>query len=212
MKKDAKIFILIIVISVALFTAIDIQTKGKVTSLMAYVNPTNLQSSGVRYGSNGQNYVQGALDNLYSKATEPNAKNNVMYYEYGEPTTSSTTDYGSLNKKIFLALNGGQKSICIIRNGRLHCFDNNNYIIEKEHVKEVFSDITCKITSSSVSCNDGKIECDIFESGSVSAYDFTDESEHSIENGKDRRCGKQLTYRNNVIGMCKVTIKIPSTV
>ena len=106
------------------------------------VYAVNVTSSSVEYTRSGSSVtsVEGALNELYDKAK---GKNNIVYYEYGDPTTSSTTDYTTLDKSKFIALNGVQKSVCIIRNNVLHCFDYNNYEIEKVHMQFVFSDISC---------------------------------------------------------------------
>ena len=39
---------------------------------------------------------------------------------------------------MFLASNGDQYSVCILRNNRLHCFDNNNFVIEKGQLQQAF--------------------------------------------------------------------------
>ena len=104
-------------------------------------------------------------------ANAPIAKNNTVYYAFGTPTTSSTTDYTTLNKNVFVALNGSQKSVCIIRNSKLHCFDNNNWPIEKDHVQQVFSDISCDVYSSDVDCTASDFRCYVTSDGRVSCTD-----------------------------------------
>ena len=103
-------------------------------------------------------------------ANAPIAKNNTVYYAFGTPTTSSTTDYTTLNKRVFVGLNGSQKSVCIIRNSKLHCFDNNNYPIEKDHVQQVFNDISCDVGSSSVVCYASDFRCNVNSNGYVRCY------------------------------------------
>lgn len=176
MKKETKIFILIIVIIVALVTALDIQTKGKITSLVGSVNQMELDSSKVVY--NDQDSVKTALNKLnfiVKYNLPPIGKNNTVYFEYDEPTTSSTTDYTTLNKTVFVALNNKQKSLCIIRDNRLNCFDSNNWIIEKDHLQLVFSDITCKTTTvgntSSLECTATDFYCSFSSGGQVYCSD-----------------------------------------
>lgn len=177
MKKDVKIFILIVVISIAVLTAIDIQTKGKVTNLVGSVRSMDLLAKYVPYTNNSQSTVKGALDTLYTKANSiVIGKTNTVYFAYGEPTTSSTTDYTTLNKTVFLALNNKQKSVCIIRNGRLHCFDVRNWQVEKDHLQTVFSDITCSTYSvsgvpSSVTCSASDFYCMFGSNGQVYCTD-----------------------------------------
>lgn len=80
-----------------------------------------------------------------STIQEIKGKNNTVYFDTKTPTTSSTTDYTTLGKNVFLAKNGYQISVCMIRNGRLHCFDHNNLLIEREHIQHVFSDVNCDL-------------------------------------------------------------------
>ena len=93
------------------------------------------------------------------------------YYEFGDPTTSSTTNYTTLGKKVFVELNGSQKSVCIIRNNQLHCFKNNNYEYEKNHVQQVFGSSSCYVYSSFVYCGASDFHCRAYSDGSVYCYD-----------------------------------------
>lgn len=142
----------------------------------AGVYAVSVASSSVTYdntnsGATATN-VKGALDELYTKAKNcKKIKDNTVYFAYGEPTASSTTNYTTLGKKVFVAKNGDQKSVCIIRNSRLHCFDNNNYAIEKEHIQQVFSDISCIVNSSSVECNASDFNCYVRSYGDVFCND-----------------------------------------
>lgn len=108
-------------------------------------------------------------------------KDNTVRFEFGTPTTSSTTDYTSLNKDIFSALNGDQKSVCIVKDSKLHCFDNNNYTIEKDHIQQVFNDGTCSLEEyvssgwvirSVMNCYTDNFSGAIFEDGAVEFHRF----------------------------------------
>jgi len=93
----------------------------------------------------------------------------IYYYEFGEPTTSSTTDYTTLNKNIFVRLSsGGEKSLCIIYNDNLECF-KNNYDEEKEHIVNVLGANNCK-ESSAIECSTTEFNCAIYSGGWVSCY------------------------------------------
>jgi predicted ribosomally synthesized peptide with SipW-like signal peptide len=94
----------------------------------------------------------------------------TVYYEFGEPTTSSTTDYTTLGKTVFGALEGEKKSICIIRNGKLHCINTANncdkaeqqFTEEKmEYLKQIFGEAYCGYTTDSYNCESGGIYCSI---------------------------------------------------
>ena len=90
------------------------------------------------------NSIQGALDELYSKANNTSSEKDLnTYFDIVNPTVTSTKDYTTLNKNVFLAMNNNEKFSCIIRNGYLHCFASNDVVLEKEHMERVFSDVTC---------------------------------------------------------------------
>ena len=92
------------------------------------------------------------------------------YYAFGLPTTSSTTNYTTLNKNVFVALKGNQLSVCIIRNNTLHCFKYNNWDVEKDHVQQVFSDVSCDVNSSRVYCDASDFYCSVYSLGDVRCY------------------------------------------
>ena len=166
MKKETKIFILISVILVAVLTAIDIQTKGKITSLVGSVNPMNLKSSDVPYTNNSQSTVQGAIDDLYTKAN--NLSNSMIDPSYIDFTTLAT----NTNKTILASKNG----VCIKRNNKVSCFKINNWAEEQNHIQQVFSDIGCSVNSLSVDCNASDFSCSVESNGFVRCYDHSDYS------------------------------------
>ncbi len=95
------------------------------------------------------------------------------YYAFGDPTTSSATDYTTLGRNVFVGLDsdGSQKGVCIVRNGELACFKNNNWDEEQNHIQEVFSDISCTSNSYTVDCNDGYFGCYVNSDGDVACGD-----------------------------------------
>ena len=110
----------------------------------------------------------------------------VSYYAFGDPTDESirTTDYTTLGKNVFLKLEGEQKSVCMLRNGEKHCFKNNNFDIEKEHVQEVFSDISCNASSPYVYCDASDFYCRVLSDGYVACADYGS-GENCYVNPKD---------------------------
>ena len=162
MKKETKIFILITVITVAILTALDIQTKGKITSLVGSVNPMNLKSSDVPYTNNSQSTVQGAIDDLYTKVTPDNM----------------------LTSKVL----ANKRGLCIYRKGRLHCFKINNWSVEKKHIQQVFSDDSCIVNSSSVGCYASEFYCNVSSNGSVDCRDYYDDSYCSVNSAGSVGC------------------------
>ena len=104
------------------------------------------------------------------------AEPKTYYYAFGLPTTTSTTDYTTLSQKVFVrddTPDETTREVCIVRNDELHCFQNNNVEYEQAHVQEVFSDISCDVNSSYVSCDASDFNCNVFSDGDVDCYDYS---------------------------------------
>lgn len=124
--------------------------------------------------------VQAAIDELYAK-TKPQyyafgnyygwcPSNDTNCYSYEQfPITSTTPPSG---KNVYAAkyADGGY-GICMKRNGSEHCFRGRNWIAEKEHIKKVFSDISCTVYSSSVRCDASDFHCVVNSGGRVDCND-----------------------------------------
>ena len=107
------------------------------------------------------------------------AEPKTYYYAFGLPTTTSTTDYTTLSQKVFVRDDTPDeitREVCIVRNGGLHCFQNNNWEVEQQHVQDVFSDISCDVGSidedSYVGCDASDFRCTVFSDGDVSCNDI----------------------------------------
>ena len=174
MKKETIIFILIIVISVAVLTALDIQTKGKITSLIGSVNPMDLKSSDVPYTNNSQSTVQGAIDDLYTKATQKVTLDGVENVGFQTNTA----------KTIFANSNG----LCLTRKGKTSCFKINNWNVEKNHIQQVFSDARCYVASSDVNCYASDFYCAVTSPGDVVCSDYSDSSSCFVNSGGSVNC------------------------
>ena len=75
------------------------------------------------------------------------------YYAFGTPTAESpTTPPEGYNVYVGLYDNN-DLAVCINRNGTEHCFKSNNWEEEQNHIQQVYSDISCFVDSSRVSCN-----------------------------------------------------------
>ena len=125
------------------------------------VYAANLLASEVAYDNTQSGLtatnVQSALDELNTKANawiDPSVLNGKGYY------TNSA--------KSMIATQGG---ILLIRNGTTHLIRNNNWSEEKDHIQQVFSDISCSVDSSSVSCNASDFKCGVRSNGIVNCYD-----------------------------------------
>ena len=127
---------------------------------------TQLASSSVYYNNansgGSSNTVSGALDELYTKA---NTWIDPSYINFGTIATNSA--------KTILASSSG---LCLKRNNKVSCFKTNNWDEEQNHIKEVFSDISCKVNSSYVSCRASDFYCDVYSNGTVRCDDSSDDS------------------------------------
>ena len=103
----------------------------------------------------------------------------TYYYAFGLPTTTSTTDYTTLGKNVFVrddTPDERTREVCIVRtegNLGLHCFQNNNWEIEQIHVQKVFSDIECGVGSSRVGCAASDFNCFVDSNGDVYCSDHS---------------------------------------
>ena len=131
--------------------------------------------------------VQGAIDELNAKADSDGFwiekykswSSTPTNYEFGIPTTSSTTDPSTLNKNVYSGLySNTQLGVCINKSGEQYCFRINNVIAEEKHMQDVFenvfSDGACYISSqtgNSLSCMSDDFTCTIYNYGAVYCQD-----------------------------------------
>ena len=70
------------------------------------------------------------------------------YFEFGTPTTLSTTDYTTLGKNVFVGLDSNNtKGVCINEDG-LFCIESNDFDNSKEAIKNYFGESSCDFGSS----------------------------------------------------------------
>ena len=118
----------------------------------------------------GATNVQDAIDKLYAKADN----------QYFDLATAKANTTG----KVFAS----KKGVCISRNKTVYCFKINNYDIEKDHVQQVFSDVSCNVHSSYVDCNASDFDCGVGSNGNVYCYDNSDDSRCNVNASGDVRC------------------------
>ena len=95
------------------------------------------------------------------------------YYAFGTPTTSSATDYTTVGKKVFAALDTNNvKGVCINDNG-LFCIKTNDYDNSVLALKNHFGESACGVDSSSFYCGRGSdaFSCTAHSSGTVNCHD-----------------------------------------
>ena len=106
------------------------------------------------------------------------------YYAFGTPTTASATDYTTLGKKVFAALDtNNTKGVCINDNG-LFCIKPNDLDNSKEALKNHFGELTCSGNSSSLTCDSDTFKCVVSSNGGADCVDYvTMESCHVGSDG-----------------------------
>ena len=146
---------------------------GNIKTVVAFIlgiiiSGTTVYAATILFNSNQVGYdntssgmsatnVQDALDELYTKA---NTWINPSYIDF-------TTLAKNTNKTILASKNG----ICIKRNNKVSCFKVNNWSEEQNHIQQVFSDVSCFVTSSNVNCSASDFRCGVGSDGGVNCYD-----------------------------------------
>ena len=93
------------------------------------------------------------------------------YYAFGTPTTASATDYTTLGKNVFAAIDtNNNKGVCINDNG-LFCIKTNDYDNSVLALKNHFGESACGSDSSSFRCRSDAFSCSATLSGNVSFLD-----------------------------------------
>ncbi len=93
----------------------------------------------------------------------------TYYYAFGEPTTSSTTDYTTLEKKVFARLGSdNSKALCINYNG-LFCIKPNDYENSVSALKAHFGESNCEYSSdnSNFACKTSSYNLMSYSNGTV---------------------------------------------
>lgn len=154
MKKVKKFLIKNIKIVVAFILGIII-SGGAV-----YAATTLYSSDQLSYTYNGQATVEGALDDLYTKAST-----GIDSISIGTELESVVSEVRSYDGNTIYATPLG---LCITRNNSIYCFNPGNSSVELAHLREAFSDITCTSLSSTMfRCIASDYQC-------VYAYGSTD--------------------------------------
>lgn len=118
--------------------------------------------------------VQGALDELYTRA---NTWIDPSYIDFGTLATNTA-------KTVLASKNG----VCIKRNNKVSCFKANNWAVEKDHIQQVFSDISCDGGSSGVFCIASDFFCVGYSYGYVHCNDESDSSGCDVDSDGSVSC------------------------
>ena len=130
-----------------------------------------------KYLATPQNVNQGAsfkaiLGIDANKVENPNTPFVPTYFEFGTPTTASTTDYTTVGKNVFAALasDGTTGGVCI-NDGGLFCIQTNDYDNSVAALKAHFGESSCGAYASSVNCDSSDFKCSAYSDGIVHCYD-----------------------------------------
>ena len=150
-KSNVKLVIGIIIGMVLPITTVYAATILFASNQVSYDNTTSGLSS---------TNVQDALDELDTMA----ANSGVPI----DPDTFKTNP----EKTVYAS----SKGVCIKRNNKLSCFKINNWAEEQNHIQQVFSDVSCSVDSSRVTCSASDFLCYVYSSGYVRCTDKSDYS------------------------------------
>ena len=93
------------------------------------------------------------------------------YYAFGTPTTASATDYTTLGKKVFAAIDtNNNKGVCINDNG-LFCIKTHDYDNSVLAIKNHFGELPCDHEDSTFYCTSVAFGCEASLDGSVDCND-----------------------------------------
>ena len=160
--KTNKNFILGIIVGIILTATTGVVAYSVYANTVTYDNTqSGLQSTN----------VQGAIDELYDK-TKNMAPIDLDTFQ----TNTSKTIYAS------------KLGVCIKRKNKLNCFKINNWDIEKEHIQQVFSDVSCSVDSSTVRCDTSSLVCLIYSYGRVRCGDHSASSYCDVNSDGSVNC------------------------
>ena len=97
------------------------------------------------------------------------------YFEFGTPTTASTTDFATLGKNVFATLgsDGTTGGVCI-NDGGLFCIQTNDYDNSVAAIKEHFGESSCDDYGSSfIGCGSSAFFCGAASDGFVRCGDHS---------------------------------------
>lgn len=154
---------------------------GVICSLPTVYGALKVQSSYIPYSQDNVISQKTLYDELDTAMTH--VKENCYitappyYFALGVPTNSSTTDYNTLGKSVFVGKKkyttsnnkNGELAVCIKRNRARPCFYSRNFEREAKHLLEVYSYTTsyCSVSSSEVKCKYSDFSCYVKNNGEV---------------------------------------------
>ena len=133
-----------------------------------------LTASEVTYTGNGQSTVNGALNDLYTRANR-----------WINPSVLNGNGYYTNKARNMIATSQG---ILLIRNGNTHFIKANDWANEQTHIQQVFSDDSCDAMPNGVSCYASGFTCDVYSDGNVYCNAIFDYSGCEVDSGGEVGC------------------------
>ena len=110
------------------------------------------------------------------------------YYAFGIPTTASATDYTTLGKNVFAALDTNNvKGVCINDNG-LFCIKTNDYDNSVLALKNHFGESVCSDHGSSLGCSSDAFYCYATSYGGVFCRDYSTHEDCDVSSSGSVQC------------------------
>ena len=144
--------------------------------------------SGVSVYAAGELFASNiTYDNSTSGLTSTDVQSAINELNTKSNTWVNPTTFGiSMNRaKTIIATNGG---IIIRRNGTTHLIRNNNWSVEKDHLQQIYTGVTCTVQSARVSCDGSDISCSVYSAGIVSCTNESDYSYCSVNQSNGVTC------------------------
>ena len=107
-----------------------------------------------------------ASTNIQAAIKELDTKSNTWI----NPSVLNGKGYYTNSARSMIATSNG---ILLIRNGDTHFIKSNNWAEEQNHIKQVFPNTSCQVTSSNVSCSSVDFYCYVSDRGYVSCRDIS---------------------------------------
>ena len=110
------------------------------------------------------------------------------YFEFGTPTIASATDYTTLGKNVFAAIDtNNTKGVCINDNG-LFCIKINDYDNSVSALKNHFGESACSESGTDFDCASDAFSCGVYRDGPVSCSDYSAIKACTVESSDSVTC------------------------
>ena len=113
----------------------------------------------------------------------------TYYYAYGTPTTTSSTDYATLGKNVFVRLGSDNSKAVCINNIGLFCIKPNDYDNSVLALKNHFGESACTDSGSLFYCNSDAFNFIAYSNGNVYCNDTSANENCSVDSSGAVNCG-----------------------